>query len=742
MTRNLFFITIILAYGIPQILVSQERQIFPPGKTLSFNGRFVQNVPEGFRQISDNGQFMTQYTIGNVGDEIREILDFRLFESDQMIFSLPSLPGSDLLVSNEGHVAVFDMSTHFNQEVTILLYNKSGQLLFSKAFRHASLFGFSPKGGYFAVGTGSNLVLISTVTGNDNTVGHCNHFGFSNDEITLAVAKEGKVEVYQNFKHTGTFHTGFFYPRAVAVSGDGKFVSVIDKHHLITYDISSFNVVAENILPDPLSYADLMWYEDHLYAGIHEKTKGLSKGMMQMLDVSGTILKEYAGAERAFRHFDEPVRTGNKSGQYESIPWPFIPFDQMHTVWNYYEQHMGNGWDTWSYLHQGLDIITPVNEPTYSVQSGWVKCVLTLGGDAYWRVAISPVQSGGYSEGWLYAHLVEGSIQVDVGDYVNIHEYLGDIIYWSDDWGHIHFVEIRDQGQIWYYDDDEWGINFNPLLALNPNTDTISPVIENFNSGSKFGFLLHGSGSTFLDPTNLYGNIDIIAKISDFHGNSPWELPAFETFYRIKKLSDNAIVVPTTLGRRLNHSYNFYSGSNYEDYAPLIYHKDNLHLPPAWMSESRDYYQVLTRNDGDTLIHLDDQYFSFPTAEYSDGYYMLFIEAWDDAGNLAIDSQQVYFNNGIVSSIHHPEQQSIQFSCYPNPATDIIHFRYQVDDGENPTFLNIYGHGMSLVKTVQIKHAHSRSNVLPVNIQDLPSGVYYVGMDGSKTGLQKFVIIR
>jgi murein DD-endopeptidase MepM/ murein hydrolase activator NlpD len=41
---------------------------------------------------------------------------------------------------------------------------------------------------------------------------------------------------------------------------------------------------------------------------------------------------------------------------------------------------MGGGPD-YSYLHQGLDIITPINEPTYAVKGGIVKCVLTLGGE-------------------------------------------------------------------------------------------------------------------------------------------------------------------------------------------------------------------------------------------------------------------------------------------------------------------------------------------------------------------------
>jgi hypothetical protein len=121
---------------------------------------------------------------------------------------------------------------------------------------------------------------------------------------------------------------------------------------------------------------------------------------------------------------------------------------------------------------------------------------------------------------------------------------------------------------------------------------------------------------------------------------------------------------------------------------------------------------------------------------------MIYIEAWDDAGNMAIDSQQVYFNNGIVSSIHEHEEHSIQVFCYPNPAKDNINIRYYTGDYETSTKISIFGSLMSLVKTVQMRNSHAGWNVLSVNLQDLPSGVYYFGIEGSKTMPQKFVIIR
>ena len=76
-----------------------------------------------------------------------------------------------------------------------------------------------------------------------------------------------------------------------------------------------------------------------------------------------------------------------------------------------------------------VDLITAIGEPTYSVIDGYVKLVLTIGGASYWRIAVSDTQSAGRSDGWLSAHLIESTIQFDVGDTVQVHDYIGDISY-------------------------------------------------------------------------------------------------------------------------------------------------------------------------------------------------------------------------------------------------------------------------------------------------------------------------
>jgi hypothetical protein len=724
------------------LVSSQERILLPAGKKLSFNGMFVANIPEGYRQVSDNGVFRTQYEIGKVGDEIRELRYFSLFENGRLCFTMTDLPGSDVMVSNSGIVVVFDTRFHFRNELTLHFYTNDGKPLDSRTFSYASLFGFSPQGGFFGVGTGENFVVIDLQAGKTHELDRCSRFSFSEDETLLATAIEGIVNVYKDFELVNQFNTDFFYPRGLAVSTKGEMISASDKHELITFNPRDNTIIYQHQLPENESFRDLVFSGTDLMAGIHRKEPGLSQGFLQTFDKNGQPYGLKTQSEKSFRYFDSCDQKGKDTNVYDSIPWPFIPFNEMHTVWNYYEQHMGNGVDTWSYLHQGLDLITPIDEPTYAVQAGWVKCVLTLGGDAYWRVAISPEQEEGYSDGWLYAHLVQGSIQVEVGDYVEVHDYLGDIIYWSDDWGHIHFVEIRDQGLIWYYDDDEWGINFNPLLALTPNDDTIAPVIENFSMFSKFGFLTHGSNSDFQAPNSLSGNIDIIAKISDFHHESPWELPAFETFYQFKKASDGSVAFPRTLGRKLNHTYNQYSSSFYQDYAPLIYFKDENHLPPAWMSESRDYFQVLTRNNGDTLISLEEINLYFATTDFYDDHYWLVVEAWDEAGNMSVDSQLVYFNNGIINNIHNPSIASPFIHSYPNPASHELFIRFFVDDVKSFTDLRIISPLSLHSERLAIADLQPGWNNLSVDLQNYIPGVYFFSFDGQYNYSGKFVVVR
>jgi hypothetical protein len=719
----------------PDPAITQNAIESHSGPIVSFNGTFMNPVPgQHYKSTSENGQFKAAYDIGSVTDENRELRNFKLYKNDELLYTLSKLPGADFYISNSGYVAVMNMDLHFQQTLTIYMLDPLGNQLSNHTYQYASVFGFSPHGDKFVAGTDTFLDIIDLLSGTAQKMAPCSQFAFSQDETYLVTALEGTMNIYRYDQLEATLQTDLFYPRAVAVSTDLHQAFVIGKKNMKSYDLENFNQTGTTNLGEDLSYRDLKVHNGHIYAGVHYRKDGISKGLLYEYDNNSQLVSREEKAFRTFQTFENNYKSTKNSYDYETIPWPFVPFDEVHKVWNHYEQHMGDGSGYWAYLHQGLDLETPIAEPTYAVQAGYVKLVLTIGGDIYWRVAVSPEQSSGYSDGWLYAHLIPSSIQVDVGDYVELHDYLGDIIAWTSDWGHIHFVNIHDQGEIWYYNDDEWGINFNPLLALDPITDAVAPEIDDFSGSSKFGFLVN-QGYNFLDPMALSGDVDIIARISDYHGDSEWEQPAFKTFYQLNKLPENTVVIPKTLGQILNHTYPMYNSGFYESYAPILYHKDNVHPSPPWMSSSRDYYQILTNNNGDSIIDLSEANLALNTADYADGIYRLYVEAWDEYGNMAIDSQDIVFDNfnTAVGSRTSPGNRVI---CFPNPVDDVVTFRLIDMD---PGSIKIYDAALRLLGEITFSEFHTEE-AITFNTERLQSGIYLYHVESSGNSVTgKFV---
>lgn len=739
--RHLHAIVYLLILSLGTSALAQTKYL-PDNLNLSFNGKFISHTDNTeFRNTSENGLYGVTYEIGKVTDEQREILNFKLFKQDKLEYSLRSLPGSDVYVSNSGYVAVMNMNFHFKQELTVIVINQDGKEIYNSAYKYASLFGFSPSGNKFVVGTDKKFSIIDLIENQTTDIDPCSKFAFSEDESILATARENELKLFLHYQLLRTIQADLFYPRGLAFSNN--VVAIIGKKNLKVYSIADGSLISENELAENFSYRDIKVWNNKILAGVHYKSKGISKGILHVFDLNGNLIAEEQIDSKKFRTFNKPQKL-KSTNTYDPIPWPFFPFDTIHKVWNHYEQHMGDGSGDWSYLHQGLDLEVPINEPVYAVEEGWVKLVLTLGGASYWRLAISPEQSSGYSDGWLYAHLVQSSIQVDVGDYVEVHDYLGDIIYWAEDWGHIHFVNIHDQGEIWYYDDDEWGINFNPLLALTPNSEDVPPVIENFSSGSKFGFYSNES-SNYLDPDNLSGDVDIIAKISEYHGSSEWEQPAFKTYYWLNTLPEDTTIFPKTLGQILNHTYLFYESASFFPYANIIYKKDWDHPSPPWMNWDRNYYQILTNNNGDSIIELSEAQLAFPTADYPDGDYRIFVEAWDEAGNMVLDSMDITFDNFNTGITNLNSGNDIEIHCYPNPAKDKVTLSLSTfvlkgsygEVGENNIIkiTNAFGQQVVLLEV--------KNNKVVWDTKDIQPGVYFYSLksnDSVKAG--KLVIAK
>ncbi|MCW8804807.1 MAG: M23 family metallopeptidase, partial [Ignavibacteriaceae bacterium] len=433
-TANLFLLISFLFSSISLAQSSIENL------TTSINGTIINSDANPSATVSsENGMYWCTYEVLTVTDEMRELGNFKLYKNANLILNLAKVPGSDIEITNSGKLVFYDHSAHFKGKLKIHFYSKEGKFLFTKEFEDADQFEYSPSGEMMGVQALDGISIISLNSGNSYLIEKGLQFSFSENDVFVAVAQSKKILIYQNSSMIKTIQTGIELPRKTIISSENNLVGVIDKFKLKIYSLSNGDLLFENNVAGDLSFRDLKIVDDKIIAGIHKRNKQASTGLLRIYDLNGSQLEEKPGGSKVLQKFEKLNLEKKTNSNYDPIPWPFFPFDSMRTVWNHYEQHMGLG-GTDSYLHQGLDLITPIGEPTYSVIDGYVKLVLTIGGASYWRTAISDTQIAGRSDGWLSAHLIENTIQVDIGDTVQAHDYLGDIIVWSSNWGHIHFV--------------------------------------------------------------------------------------------------------------------------------------------------------------------------------------------------------------------------------------------------------------------------------------------------------------
>ena len=711
--------------------------------SVSINGLIIlPTINPDAKIISENGKYWCTFDIGKVTDEDREVVNFKFYFKNELLFTLPKAPGSDVDISNVGYVVFFDHFEHFRNLLKLHFYSPIGKFLFSRSYSDADMFSFSKSGSKFGVRNSENLSVVSILDNNEEKYEKGYQFDVSENDKLIAIALEDKIKIYGDGSLIRIIKTGLSYPRKVQVYADKQIVAVVDKRTLHVYSITDGRLIFLKQINGALSYRDLKIVGDKIVTGIHKRTETESRGLLRIYSINGNLNKEMQSPGRRLKHFEGIDLPQRNNLDYDPIPWPFAPFDSMRTIWNHYEQHMGSGISS-SYLHQGLDLITPIGEHTYAVADGIVKCVLTLGGSSYWRIAISDTQAAGFSDGWLYAHLIQNTIQFDVGDTVQIHDYLGDIIYWSSNWGHIHFVQIRDSGLVWSYSDNEWGINFNPMLALQPLSDTTPPYIDTVFNYSKFGFCLNET-STYLQPDSLYGNIDIIVKVVDYAGASEWQQPAYRTYYWIKKVSNDSLIFPRMMGQILNHQYPFYEGNHYVPYATVIYKRDAILHGSSWMSTVRNFHHVVTNSNGDSLIELSEKNLAFSTSNYLDGAYRIFIEVFDEAGNSDIDSMDVQFKNGNVSiSGNNEEHVSYRLKQnFPNPFNSVTKIEFEIPQ-KNFVQLIIYDALGREVETLMNKELKAGSYNDVWNAEKYGSGIYFYKIEvGDFTDIKRMVLIK
>ncbi len=649
------------------------------------NGLFVrandkhiqsQRNSDGIIRESENGQYTCRYTYGSD----RLIKNFSLYKENGLLFSLPATRAKSIKISDAGYVLFtsIDLAT---STLTYTFYSEKGRRLFAKEYTRPEASGFCGGGNYFGICTRENLEVLDCGSGSIQKYETGKRFDISSDGSVVAVAYDNGAVIYVNGILRKRYNTGFIYHRGITISGDNSRVVIGEMKNIRMYSLTTGELIYSDKLDKNEFLKDIKIENYTVWAGIKYEDTTIRKGILKTYTLGqrgvSSVRKEVIASAPVKRsgldivEFRKKYATANMAN--DPIPWPFKPQDEPHKVWITYEglnAPSDGEINSWSpYLHQGLDMEVAEYEKCYSVDTGFVKYKGNLGGmgEEYWRVAISPVNISDYSTGWLYAHLIQSTINYDAGEKVpEVGLHLGDIIPWAESPvvdGHIHFANIRDHGMTWSYSDDEWGLTYNPETVLRPNSDTISPtIVDAINGKSKFGYCENNTGtnannSDYISPDSADGglsdDVDIVVRLYDHIVHKNWAHPAHAVYYWIKGIDPvncwsnyNKLIVDTTLSHIRNHAYDFFWVSDYKPYALLCYKVDNVFVVGGWDNNEKTFAHMLTNNNGDSLVTLGEEDSCLHTADYFDGWYRVYAKAYDYAGNFAVDSEDVYFNNG------------------------------------------------------------------------------------------------
>ncbi|NQV19351.1 MAG: T9SS type A sorting domain-containing protein [Armatimonadetes bacterium] len=443
------------------------------------------------------------------------------------------------------------------------------------------------------------------------------------------------------------------------------------------------------------------------------------------------------------KKLDEKVLNRNLNRTHELIlaPLNYGAPNYPFPVGNSYGEIQQYGYNP--YLHPGVDFLGEDYQEVYAVHDGFVKAVLTTGGDPYWRVAIANEDVSTETEGYLYAHLNEDSIVHTVGDSVSAGDLLGTLYPWGwYDFTHIHFARLQDEGTQWF---GTWWTIDNPHIDVTNIQDTIPPIFENAQEFNLFAF--RDINGDYLEPLDLSGEFDIIAKCHDIE-NSDWRIDIWDISFSLHP----AGVPDSTVYEQFSFAYDMPIDTYFSNYwtdivLNTIYSRDATCYSIGNYDE-REYYHIITNSNGDSLITEEDEAEIFDSTDFLDGAYWLKVTARDASLNTTVDSMIVYFNNGINSTYEEIVSSSVQlFQNYPNPFNPetIISFSLTTEVTED-TELVIYNIKGQKIKQYSILDNQSLIiwNGTNQNNKPVSTGIYFykLKIDGKDIASQKMILLK
>ncbi len=354
-----------------------------------------------------------------------------------------------------------------------------------------------------------------------------------------------------------------------------------------------------------------------------------------------------------------------------ALPWPHHPTDRPH--------HIGNAWGSYQnygsspYLHNGQDIMTAALAPAVAIKRGYVKAVWLGGSPMYNGVTVADSAGSAFCSGFMYYHIDNSTIRVQVGDTVEVGDTLGLIATWSvANFHHNHFSKNRNSGTTW---PDYGGFYKNPLMELVPDDDSITPSFLDAYTGQRFA-ICRNNTSTYLTKDSVYGDVDLICRLDDRINHRLWRVAVFKIAYGIRDTSGNS-VVPMRNAILMTDSIDGYNRQQ----SRVVYKQDGV-CPTRcnYDSLARQYFYIFTNTDFDSVIESTDSLAGWNTTTVADDAYWVVVEASDEYGNTARDSMLVKVRNNLsgrhdvgVTAIRTPGAQ-VDSGSVVTPACTVYNF--------------------------------------------------------------------
>lgn len=493
-------------------------------------------------------------------------------------------------------------------------------------------------------------------------------FAISPRDQYLVCASDDIMRIYQDRQFTFNIRVPSTAIRQLIFDSNNKYIGIMARNNFSLVSLNDKYVLWTEDFSEPLIFSKI---SDNKIVLVTENRSQL-KGKVYIFSLTGEVLQEQ---NFQYQQYDEQIQDievtpddikakthlrewtlGQAEQQFyktesnpdypiflqDTIPWPLPPTNIRHCLGNNWFEYQNYGGSP--YFHPGIDIITPNDSgvPVYAVKRGVVKAWLTTGGTIYWRfgIADSALSYIDSCNGYLYAHIDSARYHVNVGDTVNVGQHIGYLVPWPvDGFNHCHFAKIRDVGSTWTTAD--WAFVYNPLLSVQPNYDTIPPLFLNAVTNQKFAFA-RNNASTYISPTSLNGDVDIVAKIYDKLGISTGDT----IWDRLCPLKIEYEIIGQTVSQPRKLSFLFDkvvpSGSALVN---VVYKSDNT-CRTHGDYDYRDYYFIVTNTDGDSLLETSDASQCWHTATFPNGNYWVKVYAYDTKNNVSVCSMQVTVNNG------------------------------------------------------------------------------------------------